>query len=165
MSRAFTKEIDDAPAPKLPPISSATNFVTPNGAALISQKAADIAMEIGMAKDSKKLDGLRRDQRYWEARRASMQIVEHDVEPKTVAFGATVLIERQGKVSHLQIVGEDEAHPAAGLIAWTSPLARALAGAEVGMPWSLKQPDAPNRSKFGNRPEGSLNLAACQFEP
>jgi len=29
-------------------------------------------------------------------------------------------------------VGEDEAEPSAGLIAWTAPLARALQGAQAG---------------------------------
>jgi transcription elongation GreA/GreB family factor len=35
-------------------------------------------------------------------------------------------------VKQLHIVGEDEADPAAGAIAWTSPLARALDGASPG---------------------------------
>ena len=30
------------------------------------------------------------------------------------------------------IVGDDEADPAAGLVSWSAPLARALMGAEVG---------------------------------
>ncbi len=38
---------------------------------------------------------------------------------------------RRGSVtSTVTIVGEDEADPSAGLIAWTAPLARALEGAE-----------------------------------
>ena len=32
----------------------------------------------------------------------------------------------------LRIVGEDEADPAAGRIAWTAPVAQALLGAEAG---------------------------------
>jgi transcription elongation GreA/GreB family factor len=31
-----------------------------------------------------------------------------------------------------RIVGEDEADPEAGLLAWTSPVARALLGATIG---------------------------------
>jgi transcription elongation GreA/GreB family factor len=134
MSRAFTKEIDDAPAPKVPehPISNATNFVTPSGAAIISRRAGDIARQIETTKDLTILDGLRRDQRYWEARRASMQIVQRAIAPTAVEFGTAVSIRRRGKASILRIVGEDEADPGAGLLAWTSPLARALMTAEVG---------------------------------
>ena len=37
-----------------------------------------------------------------------------------------------GTVLTLRIVGEDEADPAAGRIAWTAPVAHALLGAEPG---------------------------------
>jgi transcription elongation GreA/GreB family factor len=134
MSRAFTKEIDDAPGAKLAeiPISDATNLVTPRGAAIIVAKAGDIAAEIARTSEPEALERLRRDQRYWEARRASMQVLSPPPKPTEVAFGTTVKINRRGRTSLLHIVGEDEASPSSGFIAWTSPLARALAGAEAG---------------------------------
>jgi len=44
----------------------------------------------------------------------------------------TVTLRLNGKQRALTLVGDDEADPASGLIAWTAPLARALSGAEVG---------------------------------
>jgi transcription elongation GreA/GreB family factor len=50
-----------------------------------------------------------------------------------VGFGARVRIVRDdGPEETIDIVGEDEADPAAGKISWASPLARALMGAAVG---------------------------------
>ncbi|URK89323.1 GreA/GreB family elongation factor (plasmid) [Rhizobium sp. RCAM05350] len=39
-------------------------------------------------------------------------------------FGTHVSIKRGSQVRDIRIVGEDEADPSAGTIAWTSPLAR-----------------------------------------
>ena len=143
MSRAFTKEIDDAPVPRPleHPIGRAPNLVTPRGAAMIVAKALEIADRIASTQDPETLDALRRDQRYWEARRASMQIVPPSEDGNEVAFGTSVRIRRRGKMLTVHIVGEDEADPATGLIAWTSPLARALTGAEVGEAVSLGSDD------------------------
>ena len=50
-----------------------------------------------------------------------------------MVFGAAVTVRRDdGTVLTFRIVGEDEADPAAGRIAWTAPVARALLGAEPG---------------------------------
>jgi transcription elongation GreA/GreB family factor len=49
-----------------------------------------------------------------------------------VAFGTTVTIEQDGKSRQLAIVGHDEGEPAAGRVAFTAPLAKALIGCEVG---------------------------------
>lgn len=51
-----------------------------------------------------------------------------------VVFGATVEVvdEADGKTSRYQIVGEDEADIAAGMISVSSPMARALIGKEAG---------------------------------
>ena len=73
-----------------------------------------------------------RDLRYWEARKANMEIVPHPKDVAHVQFGTTVTIERDGTRQELSIVGEDEADPTSGAIAWTAPLARAIGGAKVG---------------------------------
>jgi transcription elongation GreA/GreB family factor len=41
-------------------------------------------------------------------------------------------VKRKGRSVSIAIVGEDEADPAHNKLAWTSPLARALLGAEAG---------------------------------
>ena len=61
-----------------------------------------------------------------------MQIVFPVERPTAVAFGVCVRIRRAGKETEWRIVGEDEATPRENRIAWTSPLAVALDGAEVG---------------------------------
>lgn len=134
MSRAFTKEIDDAPPPPAPerPVSTARNLVTPNGARQIEQMVAALTQQTAATGDKDVLAALKRDLRYWEARRASMEIMEPIAEPATVRFGTHVSIQRGGAVRDIRIVGEDEADPASGAIAWTSPLARALEGAAPG---------------------------------
>lgn len=133
MSRAFTKEIDDAPPP--PPeertMSNAPNLVTARGAWLIEAEIAALDGQIEHVGDSA-LTALQRDLRYWAARRATMQVVAAVADPNQVGFGTKVSIRRGGKLMTLTIVGEDEADPAAGLLAWTSPLARALDAAEAG---------------------------------
>jgi hypothetical protein len=64
--------------------------------------------------------------------KASMQIVKPDPRPRAVSFGSRATIRRAAVMSDVTIVGEDEADPPTGLIAWTAPLARALEGAEPG---------------------------------
>jgi transcription elongation GreA/GreB family factor len=50
-----------------------------------------------------------------------------------VVFGTAVTVRREdGTVLTFRIVGEDEADPGAGRIAWTAPVAHALLGAEPG---------------------------------
>jgi transcription elongation GreA/GreB family factor len=134
MSRAFTKEVDDAPvAPPLDrPISTAQNLVTPRGAELILAKVAELDSAIRRATNQSKVDVLRREQRYWAARQATMRVVPAVESPTAISFGVTAKIRRRGKPTKIRIVGEDEADPSLGLIAWTSPLALALDGAEPG---------------------------------
>ncbi len=134
MSRAFTKEIDDAPPPPAPerPVSAARNLVTANGARQIEQMVAVLTQQTTATADIDALTALKRDLRYWEARRASMEIVEPSPDPVSVKFGTRVSIRRGGQVRDIRIVGEDEADPSLGAIAWTSPLARALEGAAAG---------------------------------
>ena len=134
MSRAFVKDMDDAPPPPPleRPVSAAPNRVTPRGAALIEEAVADLEGRIAAAPDEEALAALRRDLRYWVARHATMRIEPPDPAPGAVGFGVRVTIRRGGAASDISIVGEDEADPPAGLIAWTAPLARALDGVEPG---------------------------------
>ena len=133
MSRAFVREDNGAPPPPPldRPIGSAPNLVTARGARLIDEEVERLEREIGCA-DEPAAELLRRDLRYWLARRASARLIGREPDPKSVSFGARVRIRRDGLESEVEIVGEDEADPDSGLIAWTSPLARALAEAEPG---------------------------------
>jgi transcription elongation GreA/GreB family factor len=138
MSRAFVREADEVqPPPMLErPVSAAPNLVTPRGARLIEQAVAALEEQIAAASDD--VPALRRDLRYWSARRATMQIVPTVQTPVTVEFGVRATIRRGERVHEIYIVGEDEADPSAGLIAWTAPLARALKGAQAGETVELK---------------------------
>jgi len=134
MSRAFTKEIDDVLPVPVPdrPVSGAPNLVTPAGAAMIAEKLEAIAAALETSGDREQIAQLRRDERYWLARKASTRVMPLIAKPSVVAFGTRVQIQRHGNASWVRIVGEDEADPASGCLAWTSPLARALDGANTG---------------------------------
>lgn len=131
MSRAFVKEDSDVPPPPLErAVSSAPNLVTVRGARLIEEEIASLEARIAEAPDAEEADLLRRDLRYWQTRRATAKITSANGEG--AGFGTRLRIRRGGAEQEIMIVGEDEADPGAGRIAWTSPLARALDGAEPG---------------------------------
>jgi transcription elongation GreA/GreB family factor len=134
MSRAFVKEDSDAPEPPPleRPVSAAPNRVTPRGLRLIGEEVARIEAALAAGPDAGAEALLRRDLRYWTKRRASAQPVAPDPAPIMAGFGARVTIRRGARTRKIEIVGEDEANPGSGRIAWTSPLARALDGAEPG---------------------------------
>jgi transcription elongation GreA/GreB family factor len=123
--RAFVKEDADTPEPPLPerPISTAPNRVTPRGAALIAQAIAALKDELTRVTDETAAALIRRDLRYWHSRQASMHVIAPNPAPTYVGFGTCVTIRRGEAESVVTIVGEDEAEPAAGRIAWTAPLA------------------------------------------
>jgi transcription elongation GreA/GreB family factor len=148
MSRAFIKE-SDADAIELPdrPVSEHPNFVTAAGLAAIERELArlDAAHTAAVAAgDKAAIAAVRRDLRYWTARRASAQVIERRGQPDSspqageqtddaMQFGATVTLRREdGRMQTFRIVGEDEAEPARGTLSHVSPLARALFGKKVG---------------------------------
>ena len=133
MSSAFVKEEDGAPPEALAelPVSAAPNLVTPRGFAAIEAKVAELETALHSATDEAELARLRRDLRYWHMRRATAQVTESPGE--VVAFGTRVRYRRgRGAQRTIEIVGEDEADPAAGLIAYVAPIAHAMMGAEPG---------------------------------
>jgi transcription elongation factor GreA len=84
-----------------------------------------------------------------ESKLSSAQIID----PKTVnaegrvVFGATVTLsdEDSGKEVTYQIVGDDEADIAQGMISISSPIARALIGKESGDSVEVRVPDGTRR--------------------
>jgi transcription elongation GreA/GreB family factor len=138
MSRAFVKEDAADTFEDLPerPVSEHPNYVTAQGLALIEAEAARLAQEHAAAmaaKDRAALAKTARDLRYWNARRASAQVIPPPADCSEVRFGCTVMLARgDGRKQTFRIVGEDEAEPARGTLSHVSPLARALMGKQVG---------------------------------
>ena len=137
MSVAFRRESDDEHLePKFElPIPPGPNLVTECGAKLIEAKVAEVEAAIGAfdlgAGTEDELKSLKRDLRYWNTRHATMEI-QPRADGDEAAFGTRVSYKLNGKKNEVSIVGDDEADPAARLIAFSSPLARALIGAGEG---------------------------------
>jgi transcription elongation GreA/GreB family factor len=136
MSRAFVRE-DDQVLPEAPPelkVSNLPNWVTPKGLQMIDAKLEALEAALAAGPDEAEEAWIRRDLRYWTHQRAGAQLAPALPEgADEVAFGARVTFVRgDGPEETVDIVGEDEADPAAGKVSWTSPLARVLMGAEVG---------------------------------
>ncbi len=133
MSVAFRRDGDEEHLePKFEiPIPSGPNRVTARGLARIAERVAGIEAQLAEATDEAEIAALKRDLRYWQTRQITAELMPVPG-GETVEFGAIVTFRLNGKQRVLTLVGDDEADPAAGLIAWTAPLARALMGAEVG---------------------------------
>jgi len=138
MSRAFVKESDGAEALELPdrPISRHPNFVTAEGLAQMDAALArlnEAHAQALTAGDRSALARVRRDLRYWTARRSSAQLMPVPANSGKVQFGSTVAILRDdGRRQTYRIVGEDEAEPARGTLSYVSPVARALMNKSLG---------------------------------
>jgi len=133
MSVAFRRDSDEEhlePQFELP-IPPGRNLVTERGATLIDARIAAIqgAIEAGGSEDE--LKSLKRQLRYWHTRHATME-VQPVADGDEAAFGTRVRYRLNGKEATVAIVGDDEADPAAGLISYASPIARALMGAGEG---------------------------------
>ncbi len=138
MSVAFRRDSDEEHLePKFElPVPPGPNLVTPRGLEMIEDRNAELQAAIAAA-TTEQLPTLQRDQRYWRERLATAQLAS-PAAGNIVAFGTSVTIEQDGKARTLAIVGHDESDPAAGRIAFTAPLAKALIGSEVG-----EEVDAP----------------------
>ncbi len=133
MSVAFRRESDDEhlePVFEMP-IPPGPNLVTARGAELIAQKLAEAEAALQGVTDEGEIKKLRRTLRYWSTRAATAEVTGPPADG-TVGFGCTVRFALNGKERSVTIVGDDEADPASGLIAWSAPLARAMMGAEEG---------------------------------
>lgn len=149
MSRAFVKEPDGQDAfEELPerPVSPHPNLVTAEGLARIEAEVARHQQEHAAAQaanDRSALARSARDLRYWNARRATAEVVSPPSDSTQVHFGSTVSIVRDdGRRQTFRIVGEDEADPAQGTLSHASPLARALFGKKIGDAVRAGQSDA-----------------------
>jgi transcription elongation factor GreB len=148
MSKAFTREDDDAPeqpvaarpASALPP--GAKNYLTPAGeqrlraeldqVLITKHTAASLPPENNDTK--RRLQSL--DQRIAQLQNSlqSAVIVPPPAPPHdTVRFGATVKVRnRRGEESRYRIVGVDETDLDRDEVSWLSPIAKALLNAKLG---------------------------------
>jgi transcription elongation GreA/GreB family factor len=133
MSVAFRRDSDEEHLePKIElPVPPGPNYVTPNGLALIEARVAMLEGEVAAGGSEEQLKALKRDLRYWRQRQSSA-IQAPVPAPGAVGIGSTVTFTLRDQQKVMTITGHDEADPAQGRIAFSSPLARALVGRMAG---------------------------------
>lgn len=133
MSVAFRRESDDEHLePKFElPIPLGRNLVTARGLALLEAKVAELETAFPALTEEDLRKKHLRDLRYWRTRLATAELKKARTDG-VVGFGSQVELLLNGKPCTIELVGHDEADPAAGKLAFTAPLARAVMGAEVG---------------------------------
>lgn len=132
MSVAFRRESDEEhKEPRFEvPLPAGPNLVTSRGRALIDEKIAALQADLAGADETGRED-IARWLRYWKTRRATAILAPAPPEDE-VAFGTRVRFRLNGAEKEIGIVGDDEADPAAGQLAFSAPLARAMMGATTG---------------------------------
>jgi transcription elongation factor GreB len=129
MSKAFTREDVDPPersgrrrsASGLPP--GAINYITARGARRLQAELTNLRNA-----DDK-------SERIAEIERtlASVHVVDlPDAPSNSVAFGATVTVEDNGKMETHTVVGVDELDFEPDAVSWISPIGKTLLAAELG---------------------------------
>ncbi len=133
MSVAFRRESDEEHLePKFElPIPPGPNLVTARGRALLEARVAALEAELAAAATDEARAAAKRDLRYVQTRLATAHVAPV-AGADAVAFGARVTYRLNGAAKTVDLVGSDEAEPAAGRIAFMSPLGQALIGAEPG---------------------------------
>lgn len=151
MSVAFRRESDDEHLePKFEiPIPPGPNLVTARGLAMIEAKVEELQAAIAGESDEEALKALKRELRYWGTRQATVQLTPPPEEEDVVGFGSRVSFRLNGEEKRIDIVGDDEADPPAGRIAFSAPLARAMMDREAG-----------ERVTFGSKADAIEILAA-----
>ena len=155
MSKAFTRESDDAPergplpraASALPP--GAKNYLTPGGAQRLQAELNQLTQERSLAVSSAKDSPVRLqlpilDQRIYQLQQSlqSAVIAPPPAPPwEQVRFGATVTIrDSKGNQTRYRIVGVDETDLDRDWVSWLSPIARALLNSRRGQNIRFKFP-------------------------
>jgi transcription elongation GreA/GreB family factor len=163
MSRAFVNE-DNATAQADQPVerqvSAQPNYVTPQGLKLLQDKVAELQTlhaeqsAKGEQADKQRLADLERDLRYFKQRLGSAQVVLAATSTEKVQIGSWVTYaDEHATERRVQLVGEDQADAAHGLINWSSPLGRALLGARL------------NDEVLWQRPAGDQLIEVIRIEP
>jgi len=163
MSRAFVNE-DNAAAQADQPVerqvSAQPNYVTQQGLQQLQAKVAELQQlhsdqsAMGEQADKQRQADLERDLRYFNQRLQSAQVVTPATSTQKVQIGSRVTFADEHSAEQtVQLVGEDQADAAAGLINWGSPLGRALLGAQLG------------DEVLWQRPAGNQMIEIIRIEP
>jgi transcription elongation GreA/GreB family factor len=133
VSVAFRRDCDeDHLEPRFElPIPPGPNPVTEAGLAQIQARVEQLEASVAATLDETRLAEAKRDLRYWRARQATAHVAPPPPADQ-VAFGSRVGFRLRGVARTLDIVGDDEADPSLGRIAFSAPLARALIGTGIG---------------------------------
>jgi hypothetical protein len=133
LSVAFRRESDEEhkePRFELP-IPVGPNLVTGRGLAHIEARVVELEALVATEPVEARLEEAKRELRYWRTRLATARVAPPPP-PDEVGFGSRVGFRQDGALRRIDIVGDDEADPSNGRIAFSAPLARALIGACVG---------------------------------
>ncbi len=167
MSKAFTKESDDAEEPERPENTSSSqhkNYVTPYGFTQMQNELRQLyqaerpkivetvrwAASNGDRSENgdyiygkRRLREIDRRVRYLTKRLENSIVVDPKQQQSLtqIFFGATVTYRQKDNIDHvIKIVGIDEADATIGKISWISPIAKALIKARVGDTIEFKTP-------------------------
>jgi transcription elongation GreA/GreB family factor len=137
VSKAFTKEDSDAPAPPVRKRGVPVPVDVPNYITVAGERAlrAELAALAGGAEDRARASDI-------SEHLATAIAIGPPEDTSRVAFGATVTVEDEsGKRTKYRLVGAIEAAPREGAIYWQSPIAEALHDAQVGDSVTLPKGD------------------------
>ena len=147
MSKAFTRESDEADADELPFVRTqlppgSRNYITQDGADRLKQRLQELletkrawAAASAEARPAPEADRQRVESSIRKLQQVldSVVVAGVPVDRDKVGFGATVMVRHgNGEEEAYQIVGVDEASPEHARISWISPLARALLSRRAG---------------------------------
>lgn len=140
MSKAFTREDDDAPEPPRPrrpfgPAAGEKDYLTPDGARRFRDEVQRLEAAPRTPAEEERLATLQQLLR-------AAEIVSPPPQPwDQVRFGATVTVrDGRGGQGTYRIVGTEETDLDRGWVSWRSPVARALLQARVGQRIRLQLP-------------------------
>ncbi|HEY5712130.1 MAG TPA: GreA/GreB family elongation factor [Allosphingosinicella sp.] len=133
MSVAFRRESDEEhKEPRFEiPIPPGPNLVTAAGLKQAEDKVAALKEAVAGETEEVRLAELQRDLRYWSTRLATAELAPPPPGDEA-AFGSRVSFRLNGQERRVDLVGDDEADPGHGRIAFSAPLARALIGGGPG---------------------------------
>ena len=161
MSKAFTRESDDAPEPRplarltssLPP--GAKNYLTPDGAQRLQAELDQLLQQRALEKPSSNTSI---EQRILRLQNSLATAVVTPAPPppwEQVRFGATVTVrDASGSETGYRLVGVDETDLDREWVSWLSPIARALLNARRGQRLRFKLPAG----------EAQLEIVAITYE-